>query len=32
MLLHSFSGNCQASFPWHWRKKNENSGVLPLEG
>lgn len=29
--LHSFSGKFQASFSWHWRKKNKNS-VPPLEG
>lgn len=29
--LHSFSGKCQASFSWHWRKKSKNS-VPPLEG
>lgn len=33
MLLHSFSGNCQSNFSWHWKKKNKcptPGGLIPI--
>lgn len=30
-LLHSFSGNCQSSFSWHWKTQKKDDVSL-LEG